>query len=107
MSQPPQNLPPPNRSPESEDDPRLPPADVWSEITNVVQEFTVVVKQSIEDDTNTVYEALDHTFKWHERHRERLENATNELTRESPRVMAIERHHSFLDLQWIQSYRAI
>ncbi|KAH9814000.1 hypothetical protein DFH28DRAFT_330102 [Melampsora americana] len=81
MNQPRQSLNPINRT--SEDEPELipSPAQMWDETTTLVQDTTVVIMEGIEEESEIVYQALNQTFKWLERCREKLENGKNEMNR--------------------------
>lgn len=57
------------------------PAKILDDTIALVQDTVDVIKDGIEEDPAMVYEALDQTFKWRDRYREKLENANNELSR--------------------------
>ncbi|KAG0151396.1 hypothetical protein CROQUDRAFT_36955 [Cronartium quercuum f. sp. fusiforme G11] len=64
------------------------PAKILDDTIALVQDTVDVFKDGIEEDPAIVYEALDQTFKWRERYREKLEDASNELIRINRQVEA-------------------
>ncbi|PLW13343.1 hypothetical protein PCANC_14680 [Puccinia coronata f. sp. avenae] len=62
---------------------QLPPPSSanWADTLELGRDMVEVIKEGAEEDVALVYEALDLTFKWKERCRERVENAHNEETR--------------------------
>lgn len=81
MTQPRPSFIPPSRSPQDESEAISSPAKMWEETTTLVRDTTVVIKDGIEEDPELVYQALNQTFKWLERCREKLENGKNEMNR--------------------------
>ncbi|KAA1075852.1 hypothetical protein PGT21_028429 [Puccinia graminis f. sp. tritici] len=63
-------------------------SDIWMTTLVLAQDMAVVLKEGVEEEVGMMYEALDQTFKWNERRRERVENAHNELLRVHRQVEA-------------------
>lgn len=54
----------------------------------LAQDMAEVLKDGVEEEVGMMYEALDQTFKWNERRREKVENAQNELIRVNRQIEA-------------------
>ncbi|KNZ44804.1 uncharacterized protein VP01_87g7 [Puccinia sorghi] len=66
--------------------------DMWMTTLDLASDMAEVLKDGVEEEVAMVYEALDQTFKWNERRRERVENAHNELIRlQSPSSLCLNR----------------
>ncbi|WAQ90691.1 hypothetical protein PtA15_13A90 [Puccinia triticina] len=86
---------PANRSMDQNHHPTIPAADeppshsdMWMTTLVLAQDMAEVLKDGVEEEVGMMYEALDQTFKWNERRRERVENAHNELIRVNRQVEA-------------------
>lgn len=62
--------------------------DMWMTTLDLASDMAEVLKDGVEEEVAMVYEALDQTFKWNERRRERVENAHNELIRLNRQIEA-------------------
>ncbi|MBW0472784.1 hypothetical protein O181_012499 [Austropuccinia psidii MF-1] len=62
--------------------------DMWATTLVVAQDMADVLNDGVEEEVEMTYEALDQTFKWNERRREKIENARNELMRVNRQVEA-------------------
>lgn len=69
--------------------------DMWMTTLDLASDMAEVLKDGVEEEVAMVYEALDQTFKWNERRRERVENAHNELIRlQSPSSLCLSLSHT-------------
>ncbi|CAH7686417.1 hypothetical protein PPACK8108_LOCUS21062, partial [Phakopsora pachyrhizi] len=80
----------PNQAEQSNNESSLPasPSEMWNTTLTLSQEIIDVVREAVDEDVGLVYEALDQTFKWNERRRERLESSRHEITRLNRQIEA-------------------